>query len=43
MTVDNNHQRFCRHSLSVTAKKLEVRLVETHGEKEKRIYAVDIY
>lgn len=43
LTVDNNRQRLCRHSLSVTAKKIEIRLLETNGEKEKRIYAVDLY
>ena len=43
LTVDNNRQRLCRHSLNVSAKTVEVKLLETHGGKEKRIYSVDLY
>lgn len=43
LEVDNNRQRLCRHNLDITAKKIELRLVETWGDKQKRIFAVDLY
>ena len=43
LEVEGNRQRLCRHSLDVTAKKIELRLVETWGSKQKRIFAVDLY
>jgi len=43
LSVCDNRQRLCKHSLNVNAKEIEIKLIETHGEKEKHIYAVDLY
>jgi hypothetical protein len=43
LSVDNNHQRLRRHALSLEASEIEVRLIETCGDEQKRIYAVDLY
>ena len=43
-TVDNNHQRICRHNFqSVNAKRIRVHVKETNGEKLARIFEVRCY
>lgn len=38
----NNYQRLRRHSVSISAKNIEIRFLETHGCDDFRIFAVDL-